>query len=200
MKTHTNQFKENVKTLGRELDSIITYTIDEEEIELGNEQLNSVVPHYEGGILKSVMKQLDIDSNVEIPVGTVINYQFGIKVGNAYEYLDFGNYIIYSIEKKEDTNSYEIIAYDKMLYAMKDYADVSYSFPMTVRTYINNICTSLGLTFANANDTFANYNRSISSDKYLDKQLFHSCLYLLFSQLNILCNFQSLNTHKHSQP
>ena len=121
MKAHTSTFKDNIKLLGREIDSKITYELDGETIELGNETLNSITPHYEADILKSVMKQLDIDSNVDIPIGTEINYQFGLKVGNSYEYLDYGNYIIYSSEKQEDTRSYKIVAYDKMLYAMKDY-------------------------------------------------------------------------------
>ena len=87
MKLHTNQFKTNIKTLGREIDNKITYTIDNEEIELGNEDLNSISPHYESKLLKSVMKQLDLDSNTDIPIGTEINYKFGLKVGNSFEYL-----------------------------------------------------------------------------------------------------------------
>ena len=91
MKIHTSAFKENIKKFGRELDSIITFISNNEEVELGMEELNSVTPHYEGALLKSVMKVLDIDSNVDIPIGTELNYQFGVKVGNSYEYLDFGN-------------------------------------------------------------------------------------------------------------
>ena len=168
MRAHTNGFKTNIKLLGREIDSKITYTLNNEDIELGNEDLNSVSPHYEGGILKSVMKQLDIDSNVDIPIGTEINYQFGLKVGNSYEYLDFGNYIVYSSEKQEDTRSWKIVAYDKMLYAMKDYENVEYTFPMTIRDYIGTICNTLELDFANANGYFANYDKIISQDMFLD--------------------------------
>ena len=168
MKAHTNGFKTNIKLLGREIDSKITYTLNNEDIELGNEDLNSVSPHYEGGILKSVMKQLDIDSNIDIPIGTEINYQFGLKVGNSYEYLDFGNYIVYLSEKQEDTRSWKIVAYDKMLYAMKDYENVEYTFPMTIREYIGTICNTLGLDFANANGYFANYDKTISQDMFLD--------------------------------
>ena len=103
MKAHTSQFKENIAKFGRELDSKITYTLNNEEVELGSGQLNSITPHYEGAILKSVMKQLDIDSNVEIPLGTILRYQFGVKVGNEYEYIDYGNYVVYSLEKLEYT-------------------------------------------------------------------------------------------------
>lgn len=168
MKTHSNGFKENIKTLGRELDSIITYTLNGETIELGSEQLNSVTPHYDGGILKSVMKQLDIDSNEIIPIGTIINYQFGVKVNDNYEYLDFGNYIIYNVERQEDTRSYKITCYDKMLYSMIDYENMNITYPITIRDYINTICSVLNITFANPNTTFANYDKEIDKELYLD--------------------------------
>ena len=167
MKTHTSAFKENIKKFGRELDSIISYELEGETIELGGESLNSVTPHYQGAILKSVMKQLDIDSNVDIPIGTELNYQFGIKINNSYEYLDFGNYIVYSSEKQEDTNSYKIVCYDKMLYSMKDYENIGVTYPITIRSYINAICTYLGLIFANSSDTFANYDKQIPNELYL---------------------------------
>lgn len=170
MKTHTNTFKENIKTLGRELDSKISFEIGGQTIELGGELLNSITPHYEADILKSVMKQLDIDSNIEIPVGTEINYRFGLKVGNSYEYLDFGNYIVYSVEKQEDTRSYKIVAYDKMLYSMKDYEDLGVTYPVTIRNYITALCDKIGLTFANENDTFVNYDKEILNELYLDTE------------------------------
>ena len=168
MKTHTNNYKTAISSFGRELDSKITYTLDNEEIVLGMEDLYSVTPHYEGEILKSVMKQLDIECNVDIPLGTEVNYQFGVKAGNSYEYLNFGNYIIFSSEKQEDTRSWKIVAYDKMLYAMKDYENVGYTFPMTIRDYIAQICNTLDLTFANINDTFANYDKQLTQDMFLD--------------------------------
>ena len=76
MKNITSGYKENVKLFGREIDSKITFTLNNEQVVLGAEELNSVSLHYEGTILKSVMKQLDIDSSVEIPLQTEINYQF----------------------------------------------------------------------------------------------------------------------------
>lgn len=178
MKTHTNKFKTNIKEFGRELDSIITYTLNNEEIELGMEELNSVSPHYESNILKSTMKQLDIDSNVDIPLNTIINYQLGVKTRDDivedyrdnYDYVNFGNYVVYKSEKQEDTDSYKIICYDKMLYTMKDYIDIGITYPITIRNYINAICTHLGITFKNANTTFANYNREIPEERYIDSE------------------------------
>lgn len=176
MKAHTQLYKDTVCLFGRELDSKINYTLNGETIELGSEQLNSVTPHYKGGILKSVMRQLDIDSNVDIPVNTIVNYQFGVKTGEdletgeaVYEYLNFGNYIVYSSEKQEDLNSYKIICYDKMLYSMVDYEGLEITFPITIRNYINAICNKLGLTFKNASGIFANYDKELTTDVFLDE-------------------------------
>ena len=170
MKTITNNYKNNVKLFGREIDCKITYESGNDTIELGAEELNSTSLHYEGAILKSVMKQLDIDSNVDIPLETEINAQFGVKVGNTYEYINLGNFIVYKSEKQEDMRSYKITCYDKMLYAMKNYESISYQFPMTIRDYIGQVCNSLGLVFANSSDTFANYNRELSEDMFLDAE------------------------------
>lgn len=177
MKTHTLAFKNEIKEFGREIDSIITYTIGNDTVVLGNEELNAITPSFESAILKSTMKQLDIDSNIDIPIGTVVSYSFGVKARDNevqnyrdnYDYIDFGNYIVYKSEKQEDTESYKITCYDKMLNAMKDYVNIGITYPITIRNYINAICTHLGLTFKNTNTIFANYNREIPEERYLDE-------------------------------
>lgn len=174
MKAHTSSFKEQIKTMGRELDSKITYTLNGVNVELGGEQLNSITPTYQGALLKSVMKELDIDSNVYIPVGTILNYQFGVKVNGEYEYINYGNYIVYKAEKQEDTNSYKLTCYDKMLYSMKNYDDIiknaNITYPITIRNYINKLATLIGLSFKNASSEFDNYNKQIASDLYYGQE------------------------------
>lgn len=170
MKIHTNDFKNELIKFGREIDCVISYELSGETIELGSSELNSITPHYEGSILKSVMKQLDIESNVEIPKETVLNCQFGLKVNGEYEYLNFGNYVVYDVEKQEDTKDYKITCYDKILYSMKSYESMNISYPITIRNYINSICNKLGLTFKNINDEFANYDKEITTELYLDSE------------------------------
>jgi hypothetical protein len=85
-----------------------------------------------------------------------------------YEYIDFGNYIVKEVEKQEDTRCYLIKCYDKMLYSMKDYESMSITYPISIRNYINAICTHLNLTFANTTDEFTNYNKEIPNELYLD--------------------------------
>ena len=133
MKNISSNYKQKIKEFGRELDSKISYTINETDYELGSEELNSVSVYYEGAILKSVMKCLEIDSNVEIPLETVLTYDFGVKVGSEYEYINYGNFVVYNIEKQEDTSSYKITCYDKMLYFKKNYENLSITYPITIR-------------------------------------------------------------------
>ena len=170
MKTRTADFKTNIKTLGREFSDVITYTENNTLITISQEDINSITLHYSTGLLKSTMRQLEIDVNQDIEIGTVIKYQLGLKVENSYEYLDFGNYIVYSSEKQEDLKSYKIICYDKMLLSMIDYTNLNVQYPITIRNYIQAICDFLGLTFKNANDEFANYDKEIENEVFLDEE------------------------------
>ena len=166
MKIHTNNFKQQIKLIGKEIDSKITFG----DTVLGSGELNAVTPSYQGAILKSVMKQLEIDSNVFIPLGTNLTYEFGLKVNGEYEYINFGNYIVYNAEKQEDTGSYKILCYDKMLFSMKNYVKMPITYPITIKNYINSLCQFLGLTFANNNDNFVNADKEIPYELYLDTE------------------------------
>lgn len=165
MKTHTSNFKEEIKLLGRQQDVRITYTINNEQIVLGSEDINSATPNYEASLLKSVMKVLELDSNVSIPKGTEIKFEYGLLVNGVYEYLDYGNYIVYSSEKQEDTLSYKITCYDKMLYSMKDYEHVDITYPCTIKQYLIALCNKIGLQFKDSN--FANANRQITNELFM---------------------------------
>lgn len=167
MKTHTNRFKEEIGSFGRQIDSIITYKLNGVTQTITSENLNGVTPTFQGSILKSVMKQLDVDSNIDIPIGTSINYKFGVLVDGKFEYLDFGNYVVYSSEKQEDYDSYKIVCYDKMLYSMKQNEDLGVAYPISVRDYLKALCNKLGLQFKNANDNFVNYSRMIKQELYV---------------------------------
>ena len=170
MKAHTNRFKEEIGSNGRQLDSIITYKLNGVTQTLTSEQLNGVTPTFQGAILKSVMKQLDVDSNIDIPIGTSINYKFGVLVDGKFEYLNFGNYIVFSSEKQEDLESYKLICYDKLLFSMMDNQDLGVTYPISVRDYLKALCNKLGLQFKNANDNFVNYNRMIQKELYVGQE------------------------------
>lgn len=163
MRTHSNGYKTNIVELGREIESKITYG----STVIMGETLNSITPITNASILKSLMKELDFKSTIQIPKGTIVKYEFGLFVNGEYEYINYGNYVVYQNEYNADTKSYSHICYDKMLYSMKEYTTLQNgTFPMTVREYISNLCLDLGLTFKNQTTTFANYDKVISSDLY----------------------------------
>ena len=159
MKQHTAQFKQELANMGRQLRAIITY----ENVTL-EEQIYSLTPHYKADILKSVNKQLDLELSVNISLGTVINCQIGIFVNNNYEMLDFGNYIVYKSEKQEDTNTYKLTCYDKMLYSMKQNEELDITYPISLKNYLNAIANKIGLSVATT--TFYNESRMINQELY----------------------------------
>lgn len=161
MKPHSADFKNAIKQMGRELKGVITYgnTTLEEEI-------MSITPHYEANLLKSVMKQLDLELSVDIPLETVINCQIGILVDEEYEMLNFGNYVVYSSEKQEDTNTYKIVCYDKLLYSMKQNEDLEITYPISIKNYLIALASKIGLTVASG--TFYNQDLQIPDELYKD--------------------------------
>ena len=163
MKVHTSDFKSQLTELGRELRGVITY--GETTLE---DEINSITPHYEADILKSVMKQLDLELTVDIPLNTVINCQIGILVNGNYEMLNYGNYVVYNSEKQEDTNTYKITCYDKLLYSMKQNEDLGISYPISIKNYLNAVANKIGLTVASG--TFYNQDLQIPSELYLGQE------------------------------
>ena len=160
MKAHTSGFKTNLIELGRELKGVITYgnTTLEEEI-------YAITPHYNADLLKSVMKQLDLELSVDIPLNTIINCQIGIKVNNNYEMLNYGNYVVYNSEKQEDIGTYKITCYDKLLYSMKQNEALGITYPISIKNYLRAVANKIGLNVAN--QTFYNEDMQIPSELYL---------------------------------
>ena len=161
MKNITTSFKEEIKTFGKQQDVQIIYG----ENVITSENLNSINLYYKGDLLKSVMKGLNIDSNINIPKDTELCLKYGLLVNGEYEYINYGNFIIYDSEKQEDTNSYLLTCYDKLLYSMKNYEAMNITYPITVENYLKGICIHLGLEYQEKE--IANGKRVILNELYL---------------------------------
>lgn len=161
MRQKTNGFKTNIKNMGRQLNSIVL--ANGETLE---EELFAVTPHFEGNILKSVMKQLDIECSIPIALGTILSYKLGVLVNGEYEYMDYGNYVVYEVEKQENKQTYTIRCYDKMLYAMKEYKPLNVSYPITVKSFFTAVGNKIGLNVSS--DEFYNSSLYIHEDLYAD--------------------------------
>lgn len=167
MKKHTDDFKIEIKSLGRMQDVRITYSLNNQINIIDGENINSITPNYSASLLKSVMKGLYIDSNIKLQKGTEIKFEYGLLVNGIYEYLNYGNYIVYSCDKQEDTLSYNIKCYDKLLYSMNDYEELNITYPCTIKQYLVALCNKIGLEFKDS--SFANQNRQVTNDLFKEQ-------------------------------
>ena len=119
MKLVSNGYKNAITTNGRQIDAKITFGTTT----LGKDDINSLTISTNGGLLKSIMTQIELDSNVNIPEKTNFNAQFGVLVNGEYEYINYYNFIVKTSEYNADTLSYKIVAYDYMLESMVKYDD-----------------------------------------------------------------------------
>lgn len=166
MRVHTNDFKTQIKEFGRQIDSRITF---DDLSYIGVENIFSVNPILNTELLKSTMKGLNFESNVDIDLDTHFKYEFGLLINDVPEWIDFGYYYVTKKEYNEDRKTWSYTCYDELRKSMVEYTGLNTgTFPMTVRSYISDICIDLDITFANASDTFPNYDRVIEKDPYVD--------------------------------
>lgn len=158
MKKVTQSFKENIKKYGRQLDAIITVN----DTIIDSESINNINPSFNVSLFKTVMNVLEIDSNIKIEKDSIINAKVGIKFDQDYEYINYNNYkVTKEPEKQEDTLSYKILAYDKMVESMIDY-DLELYEEITVREYLIKICERLGWDTSNIPAIFINSNKLVN--------------------------------------
>ena len=167
MKNCSAEFKQEITKLGKQQKVDITYNINQH---MAQENINQVSRYYDGNILKSMMKVVELDVNNLLPVGTGFNLKYGLYVNNDYEMLDLGNYYVFSIEEKKDTKSYLLKCYDLMYTTMIMYDDLNlqldFTSGITIKQFLIAIATTLGLNNNFNSITFANQNRVIYSDLY----------------------------------
>lgn len=161
MRNVTDNFKQDIRTYGRQLD----YKIKINKIEADTDDFNYLKPSFHTDLFKTVMHEIEIDAKNELEKKTTINIKAGVKVNEPdYEYINYNTYTVNSCERQEDTSSYIIKAYDKMIEAMIDY-DLELTEKITVRQYLIRVCQRLGWNTKNIPTTF------INSEKLIDPTL-----------------------------
>ena len=195
MQTISVDYKHQLKKLGRKIRAKIwvfngyqistendNNLITENNLELITEQINradyveitgedifSIDLINSGDILKSLMKQCNINIKQDLEIGRKIEIIFELLIdeqNNIWELVDYGIFIIYSKEYNFDTKSWNYTCYDEMLYAMKDYKLLDITYPITVKYFIDAIANRMGLSFANITGQFTNYSELIYEDPY----------------------------------
>ena len=189
MKQVSADYKNQIKEMGREIDSIITYynhykmitennkyILTEDGVRINTEQINNnniteitaediysvkLITH--GAILKTMMKELDFEVKQEMNIGSIVNYKFGVKVNGSYEYVDYGNFIVNEKEYNEDTQTYSYKAYDIMLKSMIHYKDTN-TYPTTLYDVLQNTLNYCGINIGISE--FPNSERNIYDNPF----------------------------------
>lgn len=186
MKNVTDNFKNDIRTYGRQFD----FNLKVNNIEIDTDFINSIKPSFNTSLFKTIMHKVEIDSQNDIEKKSRIDIQAGIKVNeDNYEYINYNAYFVESSERQEDTLSYIIIAYDKMIESMIDY-DLEIWDKITLREYLVKICQRLDWSIDNIPETFINSEKLIDPNLHkginytfrdaLDEIATISCSFLLF--------------------
>ena len=175
-------FKEAIQEYGKEITA--SFTCD--GVPYKDEDIISMNPHYEGSLLRSVMKCLDIEvkGTISDSIAEVAEVQFGVKApaDTAYSYKEYGTYIIKEKKLDEEQGTVLLECYDRMIQAMVPY-DLIMEYPeeiteetpgKTVKDLLDAICTRLGWT--KKYTTFVNSDKVIDEEKYDDSYTFRDVL------------------------
>ncbi len=152
--------KTQVKYLAEDQDK--EYTVDEINKtcvkNVDNARLKFIIPH---------AKRENIEN------ASVINIQLGVRTSefDDYEYIDWGEFVVYDKEEKIDTGSLKLYLYDHMIDSHIKYVDSPLSLDyskedVTVLDLLRAICNKFGWILKTTD--FANANKIISEDKYIE--------------------------------
>lgn len=217
MKIITNEFKEEIAQLGRQIDfkinlhindklitqdnqfiitqdnmHLIVEQFNEDDIDetIGAEDIYNATIVNKGNLLSTMMKEFDFEISEELRLGDVVDCSFGLKVGEEYEYINYGKYIIFSKEKNEDTNTYSYVAFDSMLLSMVEVDDTSIIQNVTVQQAIENICDKVGLS---VNITSADVENYPNLENVINENAFNGIEMTYRDVLNMICQCLGLS-------
>ena len=96
MKIHTNEFKNKLKEEKEMKIKIFVYNggLGEGGYYIEDDKIFNLNQNFNTDLLKSVMKEVDFESTIKIDVGKKFDLSIGILVGDSYEYIGKGMYII----------------------------------------------------------------------------------------------------------
>ena len=190
-------FKEAINEYGKQITASFIYS----GVLYKEDQILSMNPHYEGSLLKTVMKCLDIELNTELLEDTsaivglaiagkavagvaelteknaIISPKFGVKgPGDTdYSYIEFGTHLIKETEKDEEKHTINLECYDLMLKSMIPYdLALDYTKGVTVKDFLDAICDRLG--WVKGYTTFHNCDVLIDEEKYDSRVTFRDAL------------------------
>ena len=105
----------------------------------------------EGGLCKTAMRKLEAQYLGEHNLlDKWVSAGFGAKLASgAFEHLNYGSFLVSELTFTKDTGVTSIVAYDKMVNAMKAYEKLDVAYPIGLYDYTAKLCEACGLEFGN---------------------------------------------------
>lgn len=166
-----------------------------------NDDLVSITLSADSGLLKSVLRQVDIVVNGSYDwLDKIVEVYIGVVTTGGNEYINYGKFKIVKATTNESNAEITFKAYDLMYEANLEYDlepiyDITY--PITVLNFIDAICTRLSWT--NGVVSIPNGTLELSEDLFLEQQLsFRNVLDMIAEATGSILYFQG-NTLKARQ-
>lgn len=178
MRNVSDAFKTAVTSYGRQTRVVI----DIGEKSFTGSSVVSVRHAFDGGLLRSVMRECEIEFDGVDSLGgsdvkgtEIDSVSVGVKASGETEFnmLDLGRFVVNEIEQDKAKNSVILKCYDEMIYSMVPY-DLSLTYPMTLGDYLAAICTRFGWTLGTT--SFVNSDVEIEEEKYDSDYTFRDVL------------------------
>ena len=143
----SSAFKNAMKNPVKELDGYLNSTGHNIT---SSDDLVSIKISCDSSLCKSSMRKLEAKYIGDYDLlDKWVHPGFGVKINNAYEYLDYGSFKVTEITYSADTNMTTIVGYDKMINSMTPYSRLQVAYPINLLNYTTALCNACGLTLGN---------------------------------------------------
>ena len=143
----SSAFKNAMKSPVKELDGYLNSTGHNIT---SSDDLVSIKISCDSSLCKSSMRKLEAKYIGDYDLlDKWVHAGFGVKINNAYEYLDYGSFKVTEITYSADTDMTTIVGYDKMINAMTPYSRLQVAYPINLLNYTTALCNACGLTLGN---------------------------------------------------
>lgn len=146
----SNDFKKAMTQPIKELDAYIEL-VNTNKITSADDLISFKVS-CDSGMCKTAMRKLEGKYLGEHNLlGQWVHVGYGVKLPTgAFEYLDYGSFLITEITTVKDTGVTTIVGYDKMINSMKEYSKLEVDYPIDLYTYTQKLCNACNLELGNS--------------------------------------------------
>jgi len=127
---------------------------------------------FEGQLFKTIMQQIDITVKNAIEIKEkIVDFKYGIKVNDKFEYVDMGEFFIKDIEDDKNKEELVVTGYDKMLNFMIPFkqSELQLTYPCKISELVNRMGEVCGVELYSTD--FFNSDLIVDEDFFTAQEL-----------------------------